>query len=907
MSGNPVEAGRYRSGFVVDVWGCGMGGSLSVILIVIVFSVNSIVPVNADQSPVRIENNQLIVEKRLDGGGLDDPRVYTIKMVNWSPCDVGDTSGNRFMDHYATDIPLMRAMNANTVRTFDVWDDGTGDYLSTAVLDNLYDNGIMVNLTAVWDDRINSETYIKNVVRRYRDHPAVLLWSLGNEWNLWSSQGMLYHDAFADPGALDQAKAATEQAAQWIKEAYTEVGLIPVPVVSSLVYYWDEDPNMGWEPFSYYADIVTSCPSVDAYGINMYQEPAKYVLLFQQWAAAGFDQPLFLGEYGADAWNSLSMEEDQEYQAFFDALIWRTTTDDLSARDSSNAVLGLGVFAFNDEWWKMGNASGHETTGGTDYDLVDGYRSEEWMGVTDVARVPRASWEALRKRYPLRTFLDMGGPVTLEVLSSTNPADPALTCYTRFHVDDQKYWKAITEKYAPAARGMNILVLDLETLAIRDARNFDLYEEPWLNQPEEDAMREFLSTDVPNGSIVMMGVSDTATYWDPAFDWLEPATVSQIQAMGSQRIDELEFRMPWAFITVKDDGGSYTVVAEVLGAIESEITASGDVIITDRYELNCDIDETVTSPDAPRSAAAAIETLLRYTGQRTGIEIPDQETLYVMAGAGNQAVNQGENFVDPDGLAACLNSYLDPWYEYQVYAVENASEAMAILARGLALEADSTGPVFCPAIAPVHGDTSGDCYREWILVRGVHVDTDPVADPFQIESFRIRDYVGGLGSDAGIEAANFAGTWLTALDTPNSGDRYQGKHVVLTLGPATVTSGISCVPTIGTVPFSCSFTVSLTSQDDKRPASRVAARIDVQLAGGASVNGWRTGYTNLQPKATFSSSWQQTIPALGSVIGENTFTLRIQDVTPSPYNQPPYPPSGDTDWSGCSVVGVYGD
>jgi hypothetical protein len=37
-----------------------------------------------------------------------------------------------------------------------------------------------------------------------------------------------------------------------------------------------------------------------------------------------------------------------------------------------------------------------------------------------------------------------------------------------------------------------------------------------------------------------------------------------------------------------------------------------------------------------------------------------------------------------------------------------------------------------------------------------------------------------------------------------------------------------------------------------------------------------------------------TIPASGAVIGANTFTLHAQDVTPSPFNQPPYPPAGDT-------------
>ncbi len=40
------------------------------------------------------------------------------------------------------------------------------------------------------------------------------------------------------------------------------------------------------------------------------------------------------------------------------------------------------------------------------------------------------------------------------------------------------------------------------------------------------------------------------------------------------------------------------------------------------------------------------------------------------------------------------------------------------------------------------------------------------------------------------------------------------------------------------------------------------------------------------------------------LIGTNMFTLRAFDVTPAPYNQPPYPASGDSANAVCSVVGI---
>ena len=32
--------------------------------------------------------------------------------------------------------------------------------------------------------------------------------------------------------------------------------------------------------------------------------------------------------------------------------------------------------------------------------------------------------------------------------------------------------------------------------------------------------------------------------------------------------------------------------------------------------------------------------------------------------------------------------------------------------------------------------------------------------------------------------------------------------------------------------------------------------------------------------------------------------MTVADVTPPPYNLPPYPPAGDTDTAGCTVTGA---
>jgi len=78
----------------------------------------------------------------------------------------------------------------------------------------------------------------------------------------------------------------------------------------------------------------------------------------------------------------------------------------------------------------------------------------------------------------------------------------------------------------------------------------------------------------------------------------------------------------------------------------------------------------------------------------------------------------------------------------------------------------------------------------------------------------------------------------------------------------------------------------------------------VELGGGAVYNNWRAGWTNLGPGETWSTSWQQYLPDFPALVGSNRFTFTAEDVTPAPYNQPPYMPSGDTDVSTCSVSGI---
>ena len=135
----------------------------------------------------------------------------------------------------------------------------------------------------------------------------------------------------------------------------------------------------------------------------------------------------------------------------------------------------------------------------------------------------------------------------------------------------------------------------------------------------------------------------------------------------------------------------------------------------------------------------------------------------------------------------------------------------------------------------------------------------------------------------------------------NAGSVGSGDSAPFALSTRTVAGEFTCEPSSGTVPFATGMTATL---ENLHPGAtrRIAGRIDLLIASGASFGSWKAGWSNVGPLSSLVQSWNQPIPALGTLIGVNDFTLVAEDVTPAPYNQPPFPASGDTDRGTCSLT-----
>lgn len=197
-----------------------------------------------------------------------------------------------------------------------------------------------------------------------------------------------------------------------------------------------------------------------------------------------------------------------------------------------------------------------------------------------------------------------------------------------------------------------------------------------------------------------------------------------------------------------------------------------------------------------------------------------------------------------------------------------------------------------------------------------NINTDPLFVSGPDGDYRLSQLAAGqaedspcvdVGSDPAIDVCATLPTGESCLGDGStrtdgihdSGQADMGYHD--TAG-STVSASFSCVPSSGTLPFRVTMCGELENLNQEI-SRRIAGKINVKLAGGQGYSSWRAGFTNVGAGDSYIASWTQTIPALGSLVGDNRFTLIAEDVTPPPYNLPPYPPAGDTGMASCTVTG----
>jgi hypothetical protein len=305
---------------------------------------------------VRVDGRKLVV----------DCAPYHVRGVNWNPVPRGAThpAGLDFDGLAPLDVPLMQAAGINTVRTYEALAD-------TSVLDRLHAAGIRV-LSTVYGYGGDAASVVTARVNAVKSHPAILGWVLGNEWN--------YNGLYTDLSHSDSL-ARLNEAAALVKAADTTHPVITV---------YGEVPT---------AQTLAAMPDIDVWGINAYRG-IGFGDLFTTWASRS-DKPMFLSEYGADAYNANLPGYDAASQAEATAALTEELLAQSSALTTNGVTLGGTIFEWADEWWKAGNPStqdaGGAAPGGGPH--PDQTFNEEYWGIVDIDRVPRPAYDALKRLY----------------------------------------------------------------------------------------------------------------------------------------------------------------------------------------------------------------------------------------------------------------------------------------------------------------------------------------------------------------------------------------------------------------------------------------------------------------------------------------------------------------------------
>lgn len=329
------------------------------------------------RSTVTVSGSQLL----LNG------KPFTVKGVVYEPTPIGedpelspnhgDYFTNNFSGIYNRDLPLLRQMNANTVRLMDWYSEASHmDFMDKAYNGGLYPVYIIAGYWINPEEDIDPLSPVnqraalvadfRRMVVLHKDHPAVLMWSIGSDLNAADMYGGTPDNLFSLINEMAEA-------------AHTEEGANYHPVTTALA---DED-LIG--TIAKYDALV---PAVDVWGVNVYRG-ASFGPLFTDYQAVSA-RPLLILEYGIDAYNNIMKAEYEKagmpYQALYAESLW----GEIMA--NAGVCSGGAIMGYTDQRWKgkysTDNTCPHDVDavfqgvcGEVDGTPPDKYDNYEWWGL----------------------------------------------------------------------------------------------------------------------------------------------------------------------------------------------------------------------------------------------------------------------------------------------------------------------------------------------------------------------------------------------------------------------------------------------------------------------------------------------------------------------------------------------
>jgi len=262
-----------------------------------------------------------------------------------------------------------------------------------------------------YSDPLTRETLKRDmveIIRQYKDVPGVLMFAFGNESNYglsWSS----FEIENLPEGEQNTAKA------RYLYSLFDEVIEACRDVAPDHLY------SIVNGDLQYIDLIAEYLGDLDILGSNVYRGSSFTSL----WADVEekLDMPVVFFEFGSDAFNARTFQEDQFNQAVILKDQWREMYNKAYGNGEEGNSIGAFVFEWRDEWWKylqVENLDIQDTNASWSnqaylFDWAEGKNNmnEEWFGITALGPAnsdgvytarPRMAYDVLAEVFSLDPY-----------------------------------------------------------------------------------------------------------------------------------------------------------------------------------------------------------------------------------------------------------------------------------------------------------------------------------------------------------------------------------------------------------------------------------------------------------------------------------------------------------------------
>lgn len=382
------------------------------------------------------QGNQVIVASASEGMKLKvDGKDFMVNGMNWDYFPIGtnytyslwkqpDAFIQQALDE---EMGLLKNMGVNTIRVYAGMPKKWIEYVYTnygiyTMLNHSFGRyGLTID--GVWTPNTeysNSKTRelllkeVKELTAEYKGTKGLLLFLLGNENNY----GLFWDGAETEniPVKDRKSTARAHSLYKLFNEAAVAMKAIdanhPVAICNGDLLFLDL--------------IAEECKDVDILGTNVYRG-VSFGDLFER-VKKEYGKPVLFTEFGADAFNVLSNQEDQNSQAFYLKGNWKEIYENAAGLGKAGNSLGGFTFQFSDGWWKYAQTKNLEvqdnnaswSNGGYQKDYTEGENNmnEEWFGIC--AKGP-TNEKGLYQLYPRAAYY------VLKELHQLNPYDASTT------------------------------------------------------------------------------------------------------------------------------------------------------------------------------------------------------------------------------------------------------------------------------------------------------------------------------------------------------------------------------------------------------------------------------------------------------------------------------------------------